>query len=79
MVNGVRTAKKAGLKASLYQPASLLELEVYHNDKSTMHRIRESSRSFVFNNVLTDVVKNSIAVFMMEMMYKMLKTAGAKH
>ncbi len=73
MVNGVRTAKKTGLKASLYQPASLLETEVYHNEKNTLHRIREANRAVVFNQVLTDVVKNSIAVFMMELLYKLLK------
>jgi DNA repair protein RecO (recombination protein O) len=73
VVNGVRSAKKAGLKAALYQPASLLEAEVYHNDKSSMHRIREAGRAVVFQHVLTDVVKNSIAVFMMELLYKLLK------
>ena len=73
MVNGVRTAKKTGMKAALYQPASLLEMIVYHNEKNTLHRIREANRSFVFKQVLTDVVKNSIAVFMMELLYKLLK------
>ena len=73
MVSGVRSSKKAGLKAALYQPASLLDTEVYHNEKNTLHRIREANRSFVFINVLTDVIKNSIAVFMMELLYKLLK------
>ena len=73
MVNGVRSAKKTGLKASLYLPASLVEMEVYHNEKTTLHRIRECNRSFVFNNVLTDIVKNSIAIFMMELLNKLLK------
>jgi DNA repair protein RecO (recombination protein O) len=73
MVNGVRTSKKSGLKASLYQPASVVEMEVYHNEKNTLHRIRECNRKHVFMNLLTDVVKNSIAVFMMELMYKLLK------
>jgi DNA repair protein RecO (recombination protein O) len=73
MVNGVRSAKKTGLKASLYQPASVVDMEVYHNEKSTMHRIRECNRAHVFEDLLTDVVKNSIAVFMMELMYKLLK------
>jgi DNA repair protein RecO (recombination protein O) len=73
MVNGVRTNKKSGLKASLYQPASVVEMEVYHNEKNTLHRIRECNRKYVFINVLSDVVKNSIAVFMMELLYKLLK------
>ncbi len=73
MVNGVRSAKKTGLKASLYQPASIVDMEVYHNEKSSMHRIRECNRTHVFMQVLSDVVKNSIAVFMMELLYKLLK------
>jgi DNA repair protein RecO (recombination protein O) len=73
MVNGVRTSKKTGLKASLYQPASVVEMEVYHNEKNTLHRIRECNRKHVFMYVLSDVVKNSIAVFMMELLYKLLK------
>ena len=77
MVNGVRTAKKTGMKAALYQPASLLEMIVYHNEKNTLHRIREANRASVFGQVLTDVIKNSIAVFMMELLYKLLKQPEA--
>jgi DNA repair protein RecO (recombination protein O) len=73
MVNGVRSTKKTGLKASLYQPASIVDMEVYHNEKNAMHRIGECNRVHVFMYVLSDVVKNSIAVFMMELLYKLLK------
>lgn len=73
MINGARSSKKTGAKAILYQPASLVEAEVYHNEKNTMHRIREANRAVVFKCVLTDVVKNSVAIFMMELLYKMLK------
>ncbi|RYF89160.1 MAG: DNA repair protein RecO, partial [Chitinophagaceae bacterium] len=73
MVNGVRSSKKTGSKAVLYQPASLLEMDVYHNDQKTMHRIRECSWSFLYKNVLSDVVKNSIAIFMVELLHKTLK------
>ena len=73
LVNGVRTAKKSGLKASLYQPASVVDMEVYHNERNTMHRIKECNRAHVFNNILTDVVKNSVALFLMELLYKLLK------
>ncbi len=73
MVNGVRTAKKNGMKASLYQPASVVDMEVYHSEKNTLHRIKECNRKHIFSNVLSDVVKNSIAVFMMELLTKLLK------
>jgi len=73
MVNGVRTNKKTGSKAALFQPTSLLDMEVYHNDQKAMHRIRECSWSFLYKNILSDVVKNSIALFMVEILHKTLK------
>ena len=73
MVNGVRTAKKTGSKAALYQPASLLDMEVYHNEQKTMHRIKECNWSFLYQGILSDVVKNSIALYMVELIYKTLK------
>lgn len=73
MVNGVRTSKRSGAKAVLYQPAAILEMEVYHNELKAMHRIKESSWSVIYNNVLSDVIKNSIALYMVELLYKSLK------
>ena len=73
MVNGVRSSKKTGNKAALYQPSSLLDMDVYHNDQKSMHRIRECNWSFLYKNILSDVVKNSIAVFMVELLQKTLK------
>lgn len=73
MVNGVRSAKKTGLKAAMYQPGALLDMEVYHSDRNAMHRIRECNWAHLYKHVLSDVVKNSIAMFMMELLYKLLK------
>ena len=73
MVNGVRSSKKTGLKAAMYQPGALLEMEVYHSDRNAMHRIRECNWAHLYKNILSDVVKNSIAMFMMELLYKLLK------
>jgi DNA repair protein RecO (recombination protein O) len=73
MVNGVRSSKKTGLKAAMYQPGALLDMEVYHNDRNAMHRIRECNWAHLYKNILSDVVKNSIAMFMMELLYKLLK------
>jgi DNA repair protein RecO (recombination protein O) len=73
MVNGVRTSKKTGNKAALFQPSSLLDMEVYHNEQRAMHRIKECNWSFLYKNILSDVIKNSIALFMIELLYKTLK------
>lgn len=73
IVNGVRTSGKKGMKAVLYQPASLLQMEVYHNDKKNLQRIKEAEWSYVYKNVFSDVIKNCIALFMMELLDKLLR------
>lgn len=73
IVNGVRSAKKTGAKAALYQPGALLQMEVYHNEQRSMHRIREADWAFLYQQVLSDVVKNCIALYMVELLYKILK------
>ena len=73
MVNGVRSNKKTGSKAIMYQPASILDMEVYHNEQKAMHRIKECNWSFLYREILSDVVKNSIALYMVELLYKTLK------
>ena len=77
MVNGARSNKKSGAKAVLYQPPSLLDMVVYHQEQQTMHRIKEASWSFLYKNILSDVVKNSIAVFITELIHKTLKQPEA--
>ena len=43
IVNGVRTTSKKGAsKASLFQPAAILDLIVYHNELKNLQRIKES-------------------------------------
>lgn len=73
MVNGIRTSGKAGHKAALYQPAALLNLEVYHNDLKNMQRIREANWGLLAPNIFSDVVKNSVALFMVELLQRSLK------
>ena len=74
LVNGVRTTgKKGSSKASLFQPSAILELVAYHNEFSQLHRLREYKWDFLYQNVLSDVHKNSVAVFMIELLNKCLK------
>ena len=73
MVNGVRTAQKTSNKAAFLQPASLLNMVVYHHSQKNMHRIKEYSWSFLYKNILSNVVKNSVALLMVELLQKSLK------
>jgi DNA repair protein RecO (recombination protein O) len=73
MVNGVRSSKKSSSKANLLQPGAILDLLVYHSDQKSMHRLREFSWAVLYQNVLSDVIKNCIALYMAELLYKCLK------
>jgi DNA repair protein RecO (recombination protein O) len=73
MVNGVRTSKKAAAKANYFQPAAILDMVVYHNENKPMHRIKEFSWGYLYDTLLTDVIKNSVASFMVELLQKCLK------
>ena len=77
MVNGVRTTKKAAAKANYFQPAAILDMVVYHSENKAIHRIKEFSWACLYNTVLTDVIKNSIASYMVELLQKSLKQPEA--
>ena len=73
MVNGVRTSKKSSSKANHFQPTAILDLVVYHSENKSMQRIKEFSWAVLYDTLLSDVVKNSIASFMAELIQKCLK------
>src|SRR4051812_10339966 len=73
MVNGVRSTKKTSAKANLFQAGAMLDLLVYHNDAKPMQRLKEFGWLHLYNHVLSDVIRNSIALYMMELLQKCLK------
>src|SRR5262245_48331860 len=74
LVNGVRTSSKKGSgKANLFQPGAILELVAYHNPLHQLHRLREFRWGVLYQNISFDVVKNSVALFMVELLTKTLK------
>lgn len=77
MVNGVRTSKKSSAKANHFQPTAILDLIVYHSENKSMQRIKEFSWAVLYTNLLSDVIKNSIASYMAELLQKCLKQPEA--
>lgn len=73
LVNGIRTSSKTSSKASLFQPTSILEMEVYHNELKNLQRIKEFKWNYLYKNILSDITKNSVAVYMIELLQKCLK------
>jgi DNA repair protein RecO (recombination protein O) len=78
LVNGVRISSKKGSgKANLFQPTSILEMVVYHNELKQLQRIKEFKWSFLYQHILSDVRKNAVALFMVELLTKCLKQPEA--
>jgi DNA repair protein RecO (recombination protein O) len=73
LINGVRKIQKKDSKAIMLQPSAILDLEVYHNELKKLQRIKSCSWVKLYSHILSDVVKNSIATFMVELIYKTLK------
>ena len=78
IINGVRSSNKKGSgRANLFQPAALLDLMVYHNELKNLQRIKEFKWAFLYQHIFFDVIKNSIALFMVELLHKSLKQPEA--
>jgi len=73
IVSGIRTSKKGGSKAAMFQPSAILDLDVYHNEHKGLNRIRDASWSVLYKNIFNDIIKNSVALFMVELMIKTIK------
>lgn len=70
--NGVRTTKGKN-KIALFQPMTLLDLVVYHNDKKDLHRISEIKCTTPLLTIPYDIRKSSVAIFLNEVLNKTLK------
>lgn len=74
LVNGIRTAsKKGGSKIGFFQPASPLDLVVYHNEFKNLQRIKEFKWDHLYQHIFSDVRKNAVAVFMIELLSKTIR------
>jgi DNA repair protein RecO (recombination protein O) len=75
MVNGVRNAKQS--KSNYFQSSSILDMQVYYNELKNLQRIKEYKWSHIYHSVLTDVTKNAVALYMVELLQRSLKQPEA--
>ncbi len=77
LLQGIHAKKSTG-KANLLQPLFLLEMEVDHRQGRELQRAREIKISHAYQTVPFDVVKSSQAIFLAEILYKVLKEEEAR-
>ena len=74
MVNGVRKAgAKGSLRASMFEPGTMLDLVVYSNGKQGLQRIREAEWLRLDRYGGLDVRKQSVLYFLLELLQKCLR------
>src|SRR3712207_1239703 len=74
LVNGIRQVSKKGTaKGAYFQPGSMLELVVYKNEFKNLQRIKEYKWSYLYQHLFSDIFKNAVALFAIELLNKCLK------
>ncbi len=76
MVKGARSPK-AKIKSGLFQPLSLLELVVSHDEKKDLHHIREARIAEPFHSIHNDIRKSSILLFLDELLVRSIQEESA--
>lgn len=78
MVKGGRS-KKSKSKSNLFRPFFLLDMEVYHRDGKSIQSLKEVRLAETFSSLIFDVYKSSIALFLTEVLSKVLREEEANH
>jgi DNA repair protein RecO (recombination protein O) len=78
LVNGTR-GKKSSSRINLLQHLSLLDMEVYIKQSRDLQRIREIRLYENFGAIPYDPVKNAVALFISEILYRTLHEQEANH
>lgn len=72
----VRGAGKKSM--SLYLPLNVLEADVTESSKTTLYAIRNISAKYPLSGIRSSVFKNTMTLFMSEVLYRVLKEGNAE-
>ncbi len=73
MVQGVRSRNGHGSKLALFQPMFPVEFEGLESSRQQMHRFKEVQAGFLLQSMPFDVRKSTIALFMAETLYRLVR------
>ena len=72
IIQGVR-AKKPKYNIALFQPLTLLDMIVYHKKNRGIQRVAEVQRYTPNDDILTNIKKAAIAIFLAELLTKVIR------
>lgn len=68
LLKGILAAKKSRIKPAYFQPMMQLEVVANHKNKGTLESLREVKVHYHYVTVHTDIVKNTVSLFLAEML-----------
>ena len=77
IVQGVRSQRGHGSKLAHFQPMFALEFEGLVSPKSELHRMRDTRNGILLRSMPYDVRKSTIALFMAEVLYRLIGESEA--
>ena len=77
LVRGILKSKKGKLRPAYFQPLTQLLIEANYNPKKTLHSIKEVQVTNVYNSLAFDVAKQSIVIFLSEVLSYSIKEEEA--
>jgi len=72
IINGVH-GKNSTVKAAVFQPLYLLDLEIYYKAGREIHRIKNARISLPYSTIPFDIRKSTQVLFLAEVLYKCLR------
>lgn len=69
----VPRSRKAAVKSVLFQPLSLVELEVDLRPNATIYKVKEAKSFYPFSSLPYDPYKSAIALFLSEFLYRAVR------
>jgi DNA repair protein RecO (recombination protein O) len=72
IIKGAR-GPKAKIRASLFQPMTLLDIVVDQKERNELHYIREARVTYPYQSIHLDIRKSSILLFLNELLYKSIQ------
>jgi DNA repair protein RecO (recombination protein O) len=76
MVNGARV-KRSKIPTSLFQPLSLLEIDLYYKPNREIQRLKEAWCPLHYTSISISITKSSIALFLAEVLFNALREEEA--
>jgi DNA repair protein RecO (recombination protein O) len=79
LVKRIFKQKKGKLSPAFFQPLTQLEITAKYNPNKTLHFIKEANVGYSYTTIFADVAKQTIAVFLSEVLTKVLREEETNH